>query len=477
MKNLILISFTIFSLNIFAQSNNYWSTSFNTEASLLAGAVVGGNSDLTSIYYNPAGISEIEESKIALNANLMSGNYSSYKNALGKGVDIIDYSFKVQPRFVSYVYRSNKFKKLSWQFAIYNKATENTSIYKTVQYDASMLNKDYVESYNGNFDLAREYSDYRGGVGSSYIVNDKLSVGVSLIGIYKDLVYLKSLDISLFPKQINVEDSNYYYANWNSYQRIYMYNTRLLGRIGVRYKHKKMQYGLTITLPSFRVTGNSDSKRRISQSNIQSDDVHYPDYIITDSEDYLISNIKDPLSIAYGFVYTPNENTKLYFSTEYFFPIETYRFIDGRESIEDKQYEGTDFLSHFHQAKGILNIGIGYQHDFSEKIEGLLGFKTDFNAYDLDLPYDLIENDDMSQGNIDLYHFTAGVKTIHKRLSLILGINYSFGFQKNIEQFANFTDVQMDDSNVLTGLQGTRKNEMNLFYNLVGLYSGFSFEF
>ena len=477
MKNIILILFIVSSLNIFAQSNNYWSTSFNTEASLLAGAVVGGNSDLTSIYYNPAGISEIEDSKIALNASLMSGNYSSYKNALGTGEDMIDYSFKIQPRFVSYVYRSKKFNRLSWQFAIYNKASESVSIYKTVQYDANLLSDNYLESYNGNFDLERKYNDYRGGVGASYIVNENLSVGASIIGSYKDLTYLKSIDISLFPKFINVENPDYYYANWNSYQRVYMYNSRILGRLGMRFKHKKMQYGLAVTLPSLRVVGNSDSKRRISQSNVHNDNVSYPDFILTDSKDYLLANIKDPLSIAFGFMYTPNEKTKIYFSTEYFFPIDTYRYIDGTVSIQDKIYEGTDFLSHFHQTKSVLNVGIGYQHVFSEKIEGLMGFKTDFNSYDLELPYDIVENDDMSQGSIDLYHLTAGVMTNYKKLSLILGLNFSFGFQENVEQFANFTEVQMDGQNILTGLQGTRKDEMDVFFSQVGLYLGFSFAF
>ena len=52
------------SIIIIAQPDRYWSESFNTEASMLAGSVVGGNSDITSIYFNPAGISEIESKKI-----------------------------------------------------------------------------------------------------------------------------------------------------------------------------------------------------------------------------------------------------------------------------------------------------------------------------------------------------------------------------------------------------------------------------
>jgi hypothetical protein len=38
------------------QSHHYWTRSFNEESSLLSGAVVGGGSGPSAIYYNPASI-------------------------------------------------------------------------------------------------------------------------------------------------------------------------------------------------------------------------------------------------------------------------------------------------------------------------------------------------------------------------------------------------------------------------------------
>ena len=46
--------FLILSANTFAQSSYYWTQNFNTESSLLAGAVVGGKAGASAVFYNPA---------------------------------------------------------------------------------------------------------------------------------------------------------------------------------------------------------------------------------------------------------------------------------------------------------------------------------------------------------------------------------------------------------------------------------------
>jgi len=84
----------LFTLSLFgfaqlnAQSYNHWVRSFNEESSLLAGAVVGGGAGPSAIYYNPASISEIKESKLSVHASLFSFKFLNVKNALGDGIDL-----------------------------------------------------------------------------------------------------------------------------------------------------------------------------------------------------------------------------------------------------------------------------------------------------------------------------------------------------------------------------------------------------
>ena len=478
MKNIILIISIFIGLNLVAQKNNYWSTSFNTEASLLAGAVVGGNSDLTSIYYNPAGISEIKDMKFSLNANLFNYSIVDYKNALGDGVGIKDYYFLVKPRFISYLYRTKKDTNLSWQFAIYNKTLDDISIYNTVSYTGSILYASNIENYRGNFDLNSSTYDYRAGIGSSYILNERLSIGMSLIGILKGIDYLKAIDVSIYPKSILPTDTNYYFANWNYYEKFYMYDVRMLARFGIRYKINKFQVGLVASLPSFKLFGNSDSKRRISQSNASNETISNPDYIITETATYLYSQMKDPFSISAGVMYTSdNKKTKLYFSTEYFAGLDEYKMIDGTKSSNDG-YVGSNFLTHSYSAKPILNFGFGYQHIFSETVEGLMGFKTDFDAInEIEKKIDEDNFENLNKNNLDLFHFTAGTKVNSKKGSFIFGVEYIIGYASGLTQYANFKDVSVGNNSRLIALQGNINNNMSVLYNSFGLYLGFSFGF
>ena len=470
--SIFIVSYT------FAQKNNYWSTSFNTESSLLAGAVVGGNSDLTSIYYNPAGISEIKDMKFSLNANLFNYSIVNYKNALGEGQNITDYYFLVKPRFISYLYRSKRDTNLSWQFAIFNKTLDDITIYNSVSYqDEVMYNN--LENYNGDFDLNRYSYDYRAGIGSSYIINEKLSVGMSVIGMLKGIDYLKSIDVSVYPENIPVEDSSYYFSNWNYYEKIYMYDARILARFGIRYKINRFQLGFVTTLPSFKVMGNSDSKRRVSQNNARNDSISYPDYVFTESSTYLYSQMKDPFSVSAGVMYTSRDKkTKLYFSTEYFAPIAEYKMIDGTRSTEKADFNGTDFLSHYYKAKSIINFGFGYQHIFSEKIEGMLGFKTDFDATEkVNKVVETYGIEAINQNNLNLYHFTAGSKVNAKRGSFIFGFEYIFGYASGLTQYSNFKDLNFNNTKRFIALQGDINDNMSVLYNSFGLYLGFSFGF
>jgi len=91
------------------QSHNYWTRSFNEESSLVSGAVVGGGSGPSAIYYNPASISEITQSKFTLNASLFSFDFINVKNGLGDGININSTKGNIKPRFISYMIHLKKY--------------------------------------------------------------------------------------------------------------------------------------------------------------------------------------------------------------------------------------------------------------------------------------------------------------------------------------------------------------------------------
>ena len=109
--------FLILSANTFAQSSYYWTQNFNTESSLLAGAVVGGNAGASAVYYNPALINQKESNKLALSANLVSLKSMKLDNLAGTGADYRALKLQFQPKFISYTGVSKKDSKLIYELA------------------------------------------------------------------------------------------------------------------------------------------------------------------------------------------------------------------------------------------------------------------------------------------------------------------------------------------------------------------------
>jgi hypothetical protein len=82
--------------------------------------VVGGGSGPSAIYYNPASISEVKASKLSLNASLFSFDFINARNALGEEINIKMSRGNIEPRFISYMLKSKRFKNWSFEIAVLN---------------------------------------------------------------------------------------------------------------------------------------------------------------------------------------------------------------------------------------------------------------------------------------------------------------------------------------------------------------------
>ncbi len=454
--------------------------SFNTEASLLSGAVVGGNSGITSIYYNPAGISETKDKLFALNASLFSLEYENYKNAIGNGHDISSLLFRVQPRFVSYLYRLKSDTTLSIQFVILNRNNLTVDSYESVYYPVNLINKNIDELYFGSIDFKSDYSDFWGGAGSSFQINKNLSVGASIFVSVKNFSYFKNLEILVNPDINKLPDSiPFYSATWSVYQTLQMYDVRLLGKLGIRYNHDNFSFGLNISLPSVRLFGNGDVKKTFSQNGISDSTAGYPDINYYEAGNYMLSQFKDPFSIAVGAVYTsPSKVSSYYFTAEYFAGIKTYKTVDGTKCVyschDNNSTMTTDFLSYYYSAKPVVNFALGFQTYILKNVDALFGFRTNFN------PRKEIFDETAKQSvnefvktSVSTYYFTGGGQFRYKNTKFLLGLQLGTGHSKNNLQFVNFYDVNVYDEETKLALQGKRQYNMTHNYLSLSLFLGF----
>ena len=477
-KTLILLAVILCSNYLYAQPRNYWSVSFNSEASLLAGAVVGGNSDITSIFYNPAGIAEIEDKKFAINANLFDLSLTSYKNALGTDLNLEYLGFTVQPRFISFMFKVPKVERLVWQFAIFNRNEKRVSIYDQIEKTVNLIHPTIDENYVGNYDFVNDYLDSWGGVGAAYKVSDNFTIGGSLLFSLKNFSYMNLINVNVYPEQSSIPDTvNYYSASSLNYDKTVMYDVRVLGKVGVRYEQNQFSLGLNLTLPSIRFMGNADVKRTISNSGIFEIGGAFEDEYFNEAAKYLKAGFNDPISLSFGFVYKSlNDKHKYYFSTEYFHGIDTYKAIDGTQVDDDEYMPATNFLSYKYGTKPIINFAVGYQYHTSKSVELLCGFRTNFDPYSVSSEGIYEYMSEFTNVSTDLYHLTGGSKFNYKKLSVIVGLEYTTGVNRGLPEFVNFAEpeIRLGESLVLAG---DNNNNMTYIYNSVGLYFGFTLGF
>ncbi len=491
-STVLLFACLFVSCKAYSQSYNYWTVGFNEESSLLSGAVVGGGAGPGAIFYNPSSISEITESKLSLHGSLFAIEFYDFQNALGPGIGINTTKTIIYPRFISYMIRSKRRPNLSFEVAFLNNEDYNVDFSGSVDSYIDIL-KDIkgTERYFVMYQFLNYYKDNWFGLGCSQKINSNLSIGASMFVSVKQLEYQLNIDIEAFPLTDSVYVGNEllsaYSATHQIAQAVTFSNYRLLFKLGLMYKKNNFSLGLCIQTPSMNIFSNGKKiANKEEQSNISSpySGGFLPDYVIADFQEKkeVDVNYKDPFSIAAGFTYYASDKKKTFFSTiEYFSGIDPYKFIEANENpnlstgsvFDDINYN--EWLSFVHGAKPVLNAAVGYRWRIKEKLMLLTGIRTDFN-YRKNIDYGEYSTLNVLKGlDLDLYHITAGVNVTIFNQDLITGFQYSFGTEKHQREFIYLAEPVEYNTAEEAPLQGTRENNMNLFYNALSLYFGATF--
>jgi len=460
-----------------AQINNYWSMGSNTLSTLLGGAVVGDGAGDVAIFYNPAAIRVEEQKKISLNASLFNFEFHKYKNALGYNQDLDYLEWGVKPRFLSYQFRIKDNQRLTYQLAIFSRIDQLTELYdqKTIKTKSVIGNEDL--DYTASYDLTRRYRDYWFGLGASYIINSKLSIGLTLFGSGKSLRYYQSSVIDVEP-EVTIVNKN---ASWRSLEKQYLYVVSLIPKVGFMYDFGQLSIGLNITIPSMRLWGDGYAKRTLSYANVVYEGELKDDFYQNEYNDYIVANIKEPFSIAFGTTFHMlNSKSKLFFTTEYFAPIQTYYLLDNSKISAWGQGDfnpGSDYLSYKYGARQVINFAIGFYHRILPALTFLSGLKTNFSSYDPSNEGKWGSVNEYVNMSPSLYHASFGVNFSFRANTVVLGTEYSFGKRINLAQLANYSYPGFFDEEQHIALQNQKENIMTYTVNSIGFYIGYAFDF
>ncbi|MFC2126468.1 hypothetical protein ACFLU5_16890 [Bacteroidota bacterium] len=474
--------------NAIAQSNNHWSRNFNEESSLLSGAVVGGGAGPAAIFYNPASISEIKESKISLNASLFSFEFLNSSNTWGDEIDLKYSRGVIVPRFISYMLKPKNHPKWSLEIAFLNNEDYKVEDTKSIDQNVDVLTKfEGTERYNTFYNYRNKYRDDWLGIGGSLQLGPNLFIGTSMFASIKSRNYFYSVDIIAVPDSKNLlsDTLSYNSSSYTEHEYTKFNDYRLLFKIGLLYKKDNLSLGLNITTSSI---GNiySDGKevlRKKSQGNITNplNGLPIPDFLISDfrQKKEVRINAKSPFSVAGGITYSNRKKSKtLYLTAEYFTGLDSYKLVQANEndSIGAGPYldnfNNNEWLTFISGAKPVLNLGTGFRWIVKENLMILSGFRTDFNFRKDFNNESLNQTKSIKNFDIDKYHLTGGLNLRVMGQDLIAGLQYTLGYVKNQQQFVNFSNPIEYNFNDFTALQGIRQYTMSTTFNAFTIYFG-----
>jgi hypothetical protein len=468
-----------------AQGGRYWDQNLNSEAALLSGNVVAGEGGIAAIYYNPATISQMTRNSLSLSANLFSLYFFKAKNALGEDFPADRTQLSIYPRIITLTINPKKNPDLTIELAYFTKANEYLQINKgtTITRDIISSNPG-IENYTGEYYLRMKYQDYNGGAGFGYKISEKLSVGFSALINYKDDQYYNLITADAFTMADQVNPVQYlsdsrYHLKYN------MFDVRLATKLGMRYKSDSWSFGTNISIPSIKIFGNGTVVKQIEYSNIHKveDPPVQSNKLYAARQRKCPAHFKDPLSIAAGLnYYSPSGKSIILFTTEYFFGLDKFDYIEaGNEPGEDGYHyaPGTpgSFLTFSSVHKPVLNAGIAFKKIVSEQLMLSGGFRTDFNYQDQSVEPGIIGMNEKTNYSMDVYHFNYGLGYNFKRGSITLGMQFSYGQEKNRDQIVNLKDPIEFISENLMPLTGPVGNVVDVRYFDVTIYFGFIFNF
>lgn len=477
---IIIFLFSFQSLK--AQSGRYWSNSFNTDANLLSGAVVGGGSGIAAIFYNPSQIADIDYQKFAISANIFSTYIYRYDDALGGGENYSDWDFKVQPRFVAFLLRPKNWENTSIELASFTRDKVQTELRSRTNQRLDLIEATPgLEEYIGDFYYRMEYEDYWIGAGIAKKMTDNFSFGISGFHSYVGLKY----DYNIEANAYNIDESaatdpeDFYVANFKNFQSISAYTSRLLFKLGMKYQIRNFDLGLTITTPTIAYAGTAKVHREISMQNINDkNNAPLPNMLVSEQQEELPTKFKDPFSIAFGATFFQKKSS-YYITIEYFAPIERYNLITdlppGPFITNNIGVKTDNWLDYKSFNNPVTNIAVGWRGNVNNNIEVIGGFRTDFTYKPYKGGSDNKYPTEITSFSLNQYHFTGGAQFKIFKTDIIAGLQYSFSHGTNLPQVANFSEPVEFSKEDRIVLQGHRDNSMAIHENTLSLFLGFTY--
>jgi hypothetical protein len=442
------------SSGISAQDDHYWAQQYGAISTLMGGAMVGGVSDNSAVYYNPGALAFISNPSLSVDANVYKMDKILITDGAGKNMNLNSAQLSVYPQIIAGMI--NMFKNSKFRFSYTVLTRNHGNVLMNTRY-TSQADPDspvpQLTSFVGVFDYINQLNEQWFGMGIGYPVTDKLGLGATFLSSYRG----QSYQLTNYVQEVDYANPDHVFRTETNDEAI-KYNTfRLLMKFGMVYQTQPWKFGITITTPSVGMYGKGDIQRQNSVIAISENPADMANnFLIMDRQAGVKATYKHPLSIAFGIDYQLVK-TRVAITAEYFFKIGTYSLMNpGSEPfVYPPGYLDSasvkpiieSFLHVGNAAKPVFNIGVGFSQDILKQLTLLVGAYTDFTSYtEASATNELMHG----FGNFDSYHFSTGLSFHKQKQTISLGYTYAFTPNKNIPPYTIINQTPAADEAFLS---------------------------
>lgn len=437
-----------------AQDAHYWTHQYGTRATLLGGAVIGSVMDLSGTYYNPGGLSLIEEPDTFMLAKVFQYPKIMIKDFGKNDNDINSSTVGPAPNLVAGKLNFEGLGKHWLGYSFLTRQEVNLDLSGSFVETRDLSPAPGAENFVGDVRLDEKLIESWAGLTWATRVKKNIGIGIS------QYVMVRSHQAN-FQLLAETLDSSGEIA-LAAVARKYSYqNFCLLWKMGAAFDFDRMTLGITLTTPSLGLYGRGSTGLNATGVGLDLGvEDKKVDYLAADYQKGLNANYKTPASLALGITFKL-QNVNFYGSVEWFGPIGRYDVIDGKNFTA--QSTGQEVANKIiHELDDVLNFGAGIEYVFGPRLRFYGSFTSDYSARKPGTDTNLTISD------WDIFHLMAGADFGIKRAAFTLGLGYAFGSRK--------TEGRHDDT------LPTREGELFRFldglefrYSSFKLVLGFSF--
>lgn len=381
-----------------AQDAHYWTYGYGPIGQLTEGLLVGGVSDLSAVYYNPAACALMKQPRFVLSLNSVELASIDVPGAAGEGLDFDQMIFDVVPGMVAGHIGEHDASSSHFAFALLARHDSDFDL----GYNATRVSSASPDAAAGFGRFRQRLVEYWVGGSWSRRLSDDVSIGLSPFFAYRAQRSRRALTVEELASGVSRAA---FVARENEYKHV-----RVLAKAGLAWRPDGWELGATLTGPGVALWGRGKTIFNASVSGSATP------VLAASTQKGLEATYRAPWSIAGGATRRFG-TTALHTTLEWFSSVAGYDILQpdpapiaGRAESVPLTYRG--------EARGVVNLGAALEQRLGERLVFYGGVARNHSAY-------VAERDAFSAW--DLTDVTAGFTFDRRRSRLALGIGYAWG--------------------------------------------------